>query len=191
METVLRTWIAITILALMAAGCEAPSDHRLVDMAERQLASQAEQTRNITELQREVAKGSRELIEADAKSRQDIVTLHREVQQERAEFGKQRDSLEADRRELASQRQRDSLTAAAITTGGLLVCCVLPLVLCWYLLQRPNDPADDHQVVEVLLEDLVAQQPILLTRRDGPQAIENRHRESRKTLSDESTGPSE
>jgi len=181
--------IPIAMLAILTIGCD--EEERLVEMAEKQMAIQAEQTRNITELQREVAKGSRELIEADAKSRQDIVTLHREVQQERAKFGRQRDSLEADRRELASQRQWDSLTAASITTGGLLVCCVLPLVLCWYLLQRPADPADDHQVVEVLMEDLVAQQPILLTRREGPQAIENRHRESRTALSDQASGPSE
>jgi len=189
MKCVLTVSIPIVLAVILTSGCD--KDRRFVEMAERQMSIQAEQNRNVAELQREVAKGSRELIEADAKSRQEMVTLHREVQAERAEFGKQRDSLEVDRRKLASQRQWDSLTAASITTGGLLICCVLPLVLCWYLLQRPEDPGDDHQVVEVLLEDLVAQQPMFLTRNDGTPAIEHHQPDSRPALSDDSPDPSD
>lgn len=191
MNQTLNRRLTLVVMMIVAAGCDVSGDHRLVEMAETQLASQAEQNRNMTDLQREVAKGSRELIEADAKSRQDIVTLHREVQQERAEFGKQRDSLEADRRGLARQRQWDSFTASAITTGGLLIGCILPLVLCWYLLHRPDDPADDHLVMEILMEDLVAQRPILLTRPDVPRTIEHHRPDPRQASSDESTGPSD
>ena len=63
------------------------------------------------------------------------------------------------------------IIAAAITNIGLLLACLLPLVLCWYLLTRRVEPADDQAVAEVLLEDLVADRPLLLPRTDGVRAI--------------------
>jgi hypothetical protein len=58
----------------------------------------------------------------------------------------------------------DPIIAAAITNAGLLLACLLPLILCWYLLHRPVEPADDQAVAEVLLDDLVADRPLLLPR---------------------------
>lgn len=171
------------------AGCD--EEEKLVEMAEKHLASQAEQNRNVVELQREVAQGARELVEADSKSRQDIVTLHREVQEERAEFGKQRDALEEDRREIAQQRHWDSLTAAAITAGGFLICCALPLLLCFYLIRKPDEPVEDREVVDVLLYDLVSEKPLLLPRGEFSPAIDHHRAESHHMLPKESLDPVE
>ncbi len=161
----------VAALMLTAIGCDEEENKRLAEMAERHIERQAEQNRQVTELQREVAEGSRRLVEADAQARQEMVTLQREVQAERSEVGRQRDLLEGERRDLAAKRRLDPIVAAAITNIGLLLACLLPLVLCWYLLQRRVEPADDQAVAEVLLEDLVADRPLLLPRTDGIRAI--------------------
>ncbi|MBA3315227.1 MAG: hypothetical protein H0T47_18320 [Planctomycetaceae bacterium] len=44
----------------------------------------------------------------------------------------------------------------------LIIACVLPLVLCWQLLRRGDTETADALVAEVLLNDLVATQPLLL-----------------------------
>jgi hypothetical protein len=161
----------VAALILTAIGCDEEENKRLAEMAERHIERQAEQNRQVTELQREVAEGSRRLVEADAQARQEMVTLQREVQAERSEVGRQRDLLEGERRDLAAKRRLDPIVAAAITNIGLLLACLLPLVLCWYLLQRRVEPADDQAVAEVLLEDLVSDRPLLLPLTDGVRAI--------------------
>ena len=161
----------VVMLMLTAIGCDEEENKRLAEMAERHLERQAEQNRQVTELQREVAEGSRRLVEADAQARQEMVTLQREVQAERNEVGRQRDLLEGERRILAAKRRLDPIVAAAITNIGLLLACLLPLVLCWYLLQRRVEPADDQAVAEVLLEDLVTDRPLLLPRSENVRAI--------------------
>ena len=161
----------VAALMLTAIGCDEEENKRLAEMAERHLERQAEQNRQVTELQREVAEGSRRLVEADAQARQEMVALQREVQAERSEVGRQRDLLEGERRDLAAKRRLDPIVAAAITNIGLLLACLLPLVLCWYLLTRRVEPADDQAVAEVLLEDLVADRPLLLPLTDGVRAI--------------------
>lgn len=161
----------VAMLILTTIGCDEEENKRLAEMAERHLDRQSEQNRQLTELQREVAAGSRHLVEADAQTRQEIVALQREVQAERKEVGRQRDLLEDERRDLAAKRRMDPIIAAVITNAGLLLACLLPLVLCWYLLQRRVDPADDRAVAEILLEDLVADRPLLLPRIDNVRGI--------------------
>ena len=116
----------VVMLMLTAIGCDEEENKRLAEMAERHRERQAEQSRQVTELQREVAEGSRRLVEADAQARQEMVTLQREVQAERTEVGRQRDLLEGDRRDLAAKRRLDPIIAAAITNIGLLLACLLP-----------------------------------------------------------------
>ncbi|HEX6985707.1 MAG TPA: hypothetical protein VF170_10030, partial [Planctomycetaceae bacterium] len=150
------------MILLSAAGCSS-GDERLARFAEQAAERQAEQNRRMTELQKEVAEGGRRLVEADAKARGDFASLHKDLQSERSEVGRQRDALEEERREIASQRVTDPLVAAAVMDVGLLVACVLPLILCWQLLRRSEreDPAD-ALVAEALLADLVAERPLLL-----------------------------
>ncbi|REK48392.1 MAG: hypothetical protein DWQ46_02355 [Planctomycetota bacterium] len=143
------------MLIVTAIGCDENENQRLADMAERHLRNQAEQNRRMADLQKEVAEGARRLVEADAQARKEMVVLQREV-------GRQRDALEAERRDLAAKRRLDPLLAAAITHIGLLLVCLLPLLLCWHLLRRPAEPTDDRAVAELLLEDLVTDRPLLL-----------------------------
>ena len=85
--------VLITALLIpMVIGCD-EEEAKLVRMAEDHLERQAEQNRRTAELQKEVAAGARQLIEADAAARQELIALQRDVQTERSEVGHQRDHL--------------------------------------------------------------------------------------------------
>lgn len=154
--------LVLILMILATTGCS--KDQRLADMAERNLTRQDEQNRRMSELQNEVATGTKELVEADARAREAMIGVHRDLQAERAEIGRQRDVLEEDRRDLARQRYLDPILAETIGTLGLLFAAILPLVLCWYLLHRPPPPVDDQELAQTLLEDFFTEQPTLLTR---------------------------
>ena len=161
--------LIVTTLMLTMAGCE--EEERLAEMAERHLERQAEQTRLMADLQQEVAEGTRQLVEADARAREEMVALQRDLQADQAAVGQQRDQLEGERKELAAKRRLDPIVAAAITNVGLLAVCALPLVLCWYLLHPRVEPADDQVVAEVLLNDLISDRPLLLPRMEAGHVI--------------------
>ncbi len=165
-----RTFVILVITAatiLTASGCE-DENSRLVSMAEKQLARQEKEASRAHELQREVAEGSRRLVEADAEARRELITVQRELQSERSELGRQRDQLEAERRDLAERRHLDPVIAEAIFGMGTMLACLLPLILCWYLLQRPSTSADDSVVAEHLLEELIVSRPLLLPPESRP-----------------------
>jgi len=96
----------------------------------------------------QVAEASRQLVEADAKSRTEIVALQRDLQQGQTELGRQRDQLEDDRREFADQRNRDPIIANTLTTVGTTIACLLPLVL--------------GTLAEILVEEIATDKPVLL-----------------------------
>ncbi|MEQ9066228.1 MAG: hypothetical protein RLO18_05865, partial [Gimesia chilikensis] len=128
--------ITLTLILLIGVSCSPDENSRVAELATQQLERQADQNRRMSELQQEVASGSRELVEADANARQEMVTLQREMQTERNEIGHQRDQLEAERREIADRRNRDPIIAAAITRVAFVVVSLLPLLICWLLLQQ-------------------------------------------------------
>jgi hypothetical protein len=173
--------LIVLIVIVTVSGCEDEND-QLVEMAERHMERQADQNRQMAELHQEVAEGTRQLVAADAAAREELVALQRDVQSERVEVGRQRDLLEEDRRDLAAQRRLDPILAAAITNVALLAARLLPLVLCWYLLRRPVEPADDQSVAEVLLQDLVVDQPLLPPRTENAPSFAFRGGEGTQVL---------
>jgi len=151
----------IVILFLMS-GCESP-DGRLVELSEMSLQRQAEQNRQMAEQSQRIADATAELIAADAQARQEFSELSQDLQAERAGINRQRKLLEEERREIAGQRHRDPIIAAAISSCGIVVACSLPLVLCGYLLYvLQHRTAPDEALVELLVADLLAKQPRLL-----------------------------
>ena len=114
-------------------------------------------------MQADVARGASQLVESDSKARTELAALQRDLQQDQAEIGRQRDQLETDRRQIAEQRHRDPLIAAAITSIGLILACLLPLLLCWALLRRPPlDGEAEAALAEFLVQDLISDHPVLL-----------------------------
>ena len=108
--------------------------------------------------QQEVAEGSRRLVEADAKARQELTAIQHELRSDQADIGHQRDQLETERREIATQRNRDPIVAATITNIGVVLACLLPLLACVYVLWSIGRNRDsDAAVTDLLVQELVSE----------------------------------
>ena len=72
--------LIMTAVLSMMIGCDKNENARLAQMADEHLQRQAEQNRQMSDLHLEVAEGSRRLVEADAKARQEMVAAPRQLQ---------------------------------------------------------------------------------------------------------------
>jgi hypothetical protein len=166
----IRVLVLIELLAVI--GCS--EDERLGQYAQQSVQQQAKQNQYIARQSEAVAQQSQELaeaahrmVEADAKSRQELVQAQRELngelQAERESLDRQREDMEQERRHIADTRHRDPIVAAAITTVGALVACLMPLLVCYIVLRGLADQqADADACVELLATELVAEESWLL-----------------------------
>ena len=139
-------------------------------MAQESTKVQAQQNQSTAELAREATENQRRIVESVEQSRQDLVGLQQSLDKQQA-------SLESERRALAVARHRESLLVPVLSTTGLLLITSLPLVLCWYLLRGlQHETADDEAVSRLLMQEIVAEQPVLLadTRRQVPRLEQSR-----------------
>lgn len=136
--------------------------------ARRELIAAQEQLAQADAASREkLATVQKELIERDAQGREQLNALQQDVQaaarDERQAIGRQRDGLEAERQKLAEERKTAPVVAAAVTQLGLIFACLLPLLLCGYLIYVSRQPDDaDAAVAELLVGDLIDRQSSLL-----------------------------
>jgi hypothetical protein len=152
---------ACTLLVLMV-GCQSEGD-RVAEVAREAAQRQAEQSKQMLQLQNQVAEGSRRLVEAEAQARTEMAALHRDLQESQSEIGRQRDHLETERRQIAVERYWDVVLGNAITAAAGLFACLLPLLLCWSLVRRLSfDCEGNEALAEILLEELASDQPTLL-----------------------------
>ena len=122
--TPFTTLLAVTLITML--GCD--KDQRLAEMARDATQRQAEQNREMAQLNREVAVSNKRLIEGDAQARQEVLQVQRElverdavgrqdlnalqrevqaaVSEERSSLDRQHEGLEEERREIAKQRNR-------------------------------------------------------------------------------------
>jgi hypothetical protein len=179
----LRVVVMIAAPLVIASGCE--EDERLARMAKDATERQAQQNQEVVRLNREVAEGYKRLVEADAQARQETIALQKELvardaegrkqlnalaqktqeaaQQERATLDLGKQTLEDERRQIATQRHRDPLIAAAISALGVTLACLLPLVIAIYALRlaRQRDPGDGD-LAELLTYELARGEPTFL-----------------------------
>jgi len=134
-----------------------PEGEKLRETADACLRQQAAQNERIVELSRELATGAKELVEADAQSRQDFLGLQRNLESSRTQIDRQKTALDQERREIAQDRRWDSLTATGLMTLGLVLAALSPLLLAAfavYTTGKPQDTAETAQglfVEEILL----------------------------------------
>ena len=174
-------------------GCS-QSDERLEHLAHQALQSQAQQNRDMAQQSREVTEASKRLVEADAKARQETIELqsqlierdaqgraeldqlvretHTEIRTDERHLDQQRAALELERQRVARARQREPVIAESIQAAGLLLACLLPLLLAGYVLYTLNRPGDDDVLVgQLLVQELTADEPLLLPRSTVPPAL--------------------
>src|SRR3954454_5541449 len=95
--------LSITLFAA-TQGC----DDKATQIAREAADRQAQQNTEMAQLNKEVASGSHQLVEADAKARTEIVGVHHDLQDERTRLDTGRRELESKRREIAGQRRTES-----------------------------------------------------------------------------------
>ena len=152
----MRQLLACLLLLPTLVGCD--EDKRVAEIARESANRQAEQNKEMSQLNREVAEGAKLLAEAH----EDLTTMEQGIHE-------QQNQLEFDRKALAAQRRTESILGPAIVTTGTLLACVLPLVVCWYLLVGMSREGNDQRLGEILLAEFTAEQPLLLPG-DSPAA---------------------
>ena len=132
----------MVLLALMLGCLKSPvvNDHeherKVLELANRHAEQQSLQSRQMADLQKQ-------------------------WQTERTDLNEQRDRLEAERQDIAIQRQREPLIAESIQQIGTLALCLLPLIVCALLLRKSNEPEDGNVIAETLVSDLMSAKPTL------------------------------
>ena len=149
-----RTLILLTVI-LLVTGCSS-SDERIARMAEQQASINAEMVR----LNREVVQGLTKITKENAEFRNESLIIQKQLHAQRTELIAKQDELAEERRQFA---QHDPLVAKAVTHIGISLACLVPLGLCWYLLRQPVDQQLDPAVNQLLLDDLVADRPVLVS----------------------------
>ena len=140
--------IAIVVLLVLAvmfiqAMRGSPADERIVELTTRHAEQQVFQN-------------------------QRLAALQQQWQTERSDLYQQRDQLEAERKDLAVERQREPIIAQSIQQVGTLALGLLPLAVCALLLRRTHDPDEADTVAETLVTDLMSPHPVLLAREVSP-----------------------
>ena len=184
-----RTMLNAALLILLTmAGCSpAPDmrDQRLAEFARQSMEEQskqnqyiAEQSQAVVEETQELVEASKELVASDAKARQDLIgaqeRLTAQLHEQRATVAAGRDELEEERKQIAEQRHRAPLVATAIQNVGLIIACLLPLIVCIFVIKqmRSAEP-DDGAVAELLVCELTSDQPRLLPGASLRSALEH------------------
>jgi thiol:disulfide interchange protein len=147
--------LIVGLLVAAASGCES-DDARLARVSQEAAARQAEQNREMAQL---------------VQSQQ---ALQQGIDADRGHLDQQRTVLEDERRAIAAERIRDPIVANALLGAVILAACVLPLVLTFFVLRGAHrSEPDDAALSELLVQELVAEEPLLLPRPTLP-ALEQR-----------------
>jgi uncharacterized protein YcfL len=154
-HTTLHHTIPVTLLLVLITGCR----------DDEALQRQAEQNAQMARHAQQIVETSRKLVEADAKARGELIELQQNLQEsvqtERKSLDHQHEELEAERQTIAHQRHRDPLIAAAIVNTGILLACIAPLLLAFWVL-RNSWGQESASVDELLIHELTTETPVML-----------------------------
>lgn len=183
-----RMWIMCLAMAAIASmgagGCDGDNGRlaeyaqNSVDQQTRQNEQIARQNLEVTRQNQQVAAAAQKLVESDAQARHELVTAQKSLQEglhaERLTLDEQRQGLEDDRRQIARERYWEPLLAEAIGGCGVLLACLLPLVICLYVLRGLQTGSGDEAVLnDLLVSELTAERPqLLLSTTERPAALE-------------------
>src|SRR6478672_561417 len=148
--------LRVLLLIVLINGCSDQTTRIAREAADRQ----AQQNTAMADLNKEVASGTHQLVEADAQARKEIVGVHHELQSERSRLDTGWNSLEEERRRIAGERTTQSMFVAIAPLIGGTVLLIVLLGFCWYALAAARD--DDGTVVELnemLVHEILRDEP--------------------------------
>jgi hypothetical protein len=152
--------VLVTMVAVI--GCD--EDKRVAEIAEQAAKRQAEQDLEMARLNREVAEGTKRLVDASAVATDKTLSMQQDLQE-------QHNQLDSERQKLAAERNRESVLVPMLQTLGILIACSLPLVLCWKLLAGFSTDPEADTICEILAEELAADRSPLFPPADGLAAL--------------------
>jgi hypothetical protein len=162
-----KTWI-LSITLLATHGC----DDKATQIAREAADRQAQQNTEMAQLNKEVASGTHQLVEADAQARKEIVGVHHDLQAERSRLDTGWTELEGERRQIAGQRRTESMLVSVCELLGGVSLVVVLLGFCWYALAASRRGDDtDAQLNELLIREIVPDEPSLLSIGQKPQSL--------------------
>lgn len=149
--------IVIAIAAAILSGCG--NDGRLADLAEQVTHEQAAQNQRMADSTHAVAKGSQELVTADAQARRDLINLQNALRQDQAQIGEQLTALETERKGVAEQRLYDSAIGNGLGALSLVCVALAPLLLAAISLiglwRSPTQEEEGQILIEELSNELL------------------------------------
>ena len=127
----------------------------------------ADQSEAVVKESSQLVGAAKELVEHDAQTRREMIAAHSELtsqlNQQQAVVDAGRDQLEQERQQIAEKRHRDPVIAIAIETAGMAIACLLPLVICFFVIRQMQTQEPDHAAVaELLIQEFSGEQPRLL-----------------------------
>ena len=134
-------WIAILIA--LTNGC----DDRVTQVAREAADRQAQQNTAMANI-----------VEADAKARQEIVGVHRDLQAERTRLDTGWTALESDRKEIAGERRTESALALMTTIAGSILLTAVLLGFCWFVLIGARQDGASVELTELVVRELLLEQ---------------------------------
>jgi TolA-binding protein len=117
-----------------------------------------------------------------AQNNHKLLDMQHDLQAEQAQVGNLRDQLEDERRDIASQRLTESRLGPILKSCAAAALSIVTIGFCWYLLYGLKSEDTDQLLGELLIEDLMTEDPTLLPRLATPKPPDQ---ESNKQLTKE------
>lgn len=142
------------ILLISIGGCSSESQ-RVADVALQAADRQAAQNSEMSQLNREVAAGTKRLVEQDAAARKELAGVQSAIQSEREQLWNSWDALEGERQQIASDRRTKSALSVMFRGTSLVAVALICLAFSWLALRSLSDESTgDAAVYEVLMDGL-------------------------------------
>jgi len=153
-----KALVFLGTISLLVLGCER-DDEKVAKVAREAAERQARQNEQMAKLQEHVAKGTQQLVENATKSQNELTKLQRDLRDDQAKVSVQRDALEVERQQIATERWRDPIVAQTLLIAGGCIVALAPLLLAGYAFRVVETSRDDSLVASALIEDLASDAP--------------------------------
>jgi hypothetical protein len=154
----------VIVATLMITGC----DDTALTVSREAADRQAGQNREMVRLNREVAAGTRLLVEGEARARQQQTQAHQNLHQERQQVADGWNQLEDERQHMAASRRTESMLATMFQGGTIAISAVLALLIAWLTLNGLRGSDDSAQeACQLLAGELLSLETRLLNDASG------------------------
>lgn len=149
--------VIVSLTFSLLTGCS--SDHRLADFAQQVTHEQAQQNQRVADSAQAIAKGSQQLVEADAEARGELIELQHVLRNDQAQIAAQQEALDQERRVIAHERLVDSKVSSGLIAVAILLVTLAPLVLAGISLlglwREPTRAEEEQILIEELAREFL------------------------------------